>query len=598
MDEQKRPFFRRHRWLLWLAGIAVVVFIAIGVALSIVARRFEPYVRARIVQGLEQRFHTHVELDAFHVQVNNIRRGEWGIWASGQGLRIWPPQPVNGVQPLDTSVSSGTPLISLDEFSFHMPLRWNQTKELHIGEVRLKGMHVVVPPRVKNPETGEQSAGSISQLAQSASGKGPSEATETEPEPEGKKLPALVVDRIVCDSADLLLETNKPGKLPMRFPIPHLTLMNVTPGGAMNYVADVLNPKPLGPVHAEGSFGPWVTADPGLSDISGTYHMEKAEMGVFKGIAGLITSDGKFAGTMRNISITGTARVPDFRLLHFGTPVPLATRFDARVDGTDGDTWLDKVDATLGHSQFQTSGKVVRVRLDANGNVTSAQNGHVVVDGHAIDLNVNVAHGQMEDFMKLTSKSGDAMLSGILATKAHLLIPPGHEPVDEKIKIDGTFDLSNARFASDAVQAKIEQLSLRGQGKPDQLKTADPTLVRSEMRGTFHMADGVIVLPDLDYSVPGADIQLKGSYALSGALNFDGTARMEATVSKMVGGWKGILLKPADKFFKKDGAGTLVPIKVSGTREAPQFGVDFSRMGFKGTKPERPDQKQPDTPQH
>ncbi len=312
---------------MWLVGVVVVVLIAISVALGIVARRFEPYVRARIVQGLAQRFHTHVELDGFHVQVNNIRRGEWGLWAEGQGLRIWPPHPVNGVQPLDTSISSGEPLISLDEFSFHMPLRWDLTKEVHIGEVRLKGMHVVVPPRVKNPETGEQSGGLISQLAKSAAGKGTSVTTEAETEPEGKKLPALMVDRVVCENTDLLLETNKPGKMPMRFPIPHLTLTNVTPGGAMGYVADVLNPKPLGPVHAEGSFGPWVTADPGVSAISGTYHMDKAEMGVFKGIAGLITSDGKFEGTLRNISVTGTATVPDFRLLHFGTPMPLTTRF-------------------------------------------------------------------------------------------------------------------------------------------------------------------------------------------------------------------------------------------------------------------------------
>ena len=107
---------------MWLAGVIVVVLIAISVALTIVARRFEPYVRARIVQGLEQRFHTHVELDGFHVQVNNIRKGEWGLWAAGQGLRIWPPHPVNGVQPLDTTVSSGSPLISLNEFSFHVPL--------------------------------------------------------------------------------------------------------------------------------------------------------------------------------------------------------------------------------------------------------------------------------------------------------------------------------------------------------------------------------------------------------------------------------------------------------------------------------------------
>ena len=53
---------------------------------------------------------------------------------------------------------------------------------------------------------------------------------------------------------------------------------------------------------------------------------------------------------------------------------------------------------------------------------------------------------------------------------------------------------------------------------------------------------------------------------------------MQATVSAMVGGWKGLLLKPVDRYFEKDGAGTEVPIQINGTRENPQFGVDFNRM--------------------
>ena len=33
-----------------------------------------------------------------------------------------------------------------------------------------------------------------------------------------------------------------------------------------------------------------------------------------------------------------------------------------------------------------------------------------------------------------------------------------------------------------------------------------------------------------------------------GTLDFTGKAMMEATVSQMVGGWAGALLKPADRF--------------------------------------------------
>ncbi|HEX8811859.1 MAG TPA: AsmA-like C-terminal region-containing protein [Terracidiphilus sp.] len=609
MDQKNKSFFRRHRWLLWLGGSVLVVLIALSVALAIVARRFEPFLRARIIQGLSDRFHTHVELDGFHVAVNNIRRGQWGIWAVGSGLRIWPPQPVNGVQDLDVSNAAvaGAPLISLQEFSFHVPLRWEETKLIRIAEVRLNGLNVVVPPRAgrtpqavspASKQSAGMAAGGVPQLVKAAF----SIADSPRPSVGSGIHPALVVDRVVCENVDLLLETNKPGKLPMHFPIPHLTLTNATPNGPVGYVADVLNPKPLGMVHSVGTFGPWVTADPGLSAVSGTYHMEKADMGVFKGIAGLITSDGHFTGTLRNISVTGTTTVPDFRLTHFGNPMHLTTRFDARVDGTDGDTWLDKVDATLGQSQFTTAGEIVRVRIDRSGNEVSAQSGQIApeqvnIDGHSINLNVNVPRGQLEDFLKLTSKSGNAMLTGELTAKAHLVIPPGHIPVEQRLKLDGTFQLSNAQFTSEKVQEKLQQLSLRGQGKPNEVKTADPALVRSDMSGTFHMANGIIALPDLNYRVPGADIQLQGSYALEGPLEFTGTARMDATVSQMVGGWKGLLLKPADKFFKKDGAGTQVPITIKGTREAPEFAVDFGKLEIKSTKPESPADKQSETKQ-
>jgi hypothetical protein len=105
----------------------------------------------------------------------------------------------------------------------------------------------------------------------------------------------------------------------------------------------------------------------------------------------------------------------------------------------------------------------------------------------------------------------------------------------------------------------------------------------------------VIALPNLKYTVPGAEIDLNGTYGVDGAtLNFKGTAQMQATVSQMVGGWKGMLLKPADKLFKKNGAGTEVPIHVDGTEQDPMFGVDFKKIGH--TSPQIPGQTSPQIP--
>jgi hypothetical protein len=139
------------------------------------------------------------------------------------------------------------------------------------------------------------------------------------------------------------------------------------------------------------------------------------------------------------------------------------------------------------------------------------------------------------------------------------------------------------------IQDRIAGLSARGQGRPKDAKNGGHADVRSTMNGSFKMADRVVTLSALEYTVPGAVIDLKGSYAVEGGkLNFAGTAKMDATVSAMVGGWKGLLLKPIDRYFQKDGAGTEVPIHIEGTRENPQFGIDFNRM--KGSSAQRPDE--------
>ena len=58
--------------------------------------------------------------------------------------------------------------------------------------------------------------------------------------------------------------------------------------------------------------------------------------------------------------------------------------------------------------------------------------------------------------------------------------------------------------------------------------------------------------------------------------DFAGKVRTDAKLSQMVASrWKSILLKPVDPFFKKNGAGAEIPVKVSGTKTAPKFGLDL-----------------------
>ena len=59
---------------------------------------------------------------------------------------------------------------------------------------------------------------------------------------------------------------------------------------------------------------------------------------------------------------------------------------------------------------------------------------------------------------------------------------------------------------------------------------------------------------------------------------------MDAKLSQMMTDWKSILLKPVDPFFSKHGDGTEIPVKVTGTKSEPHFGLDFGHKKTKRTK--------------
>jgi hypothetical protein len=138
--------------------------------------------------------------------------------------------------------------------------------------------------------------------------------------------------------------------------------------------------------------------------------------------------------------------------------------------------------------------------------------------------------------------------------------------------LDGNFEISEARFLQSKIQKKIDTLSRRGQGKPGDEEIVK---VQSGMAGTFNLAHGVITFNSLSFDVPGAGVDLAGSYNLvKDDLDFHGTLMLQAKVSQTFTGWKRWALKPIDPFFAKQSAGTLLHIQVTGTSKDPQFGRD------------------------
>jgi len=284
-------------------------------------------------------------------------------------------------------------------------------------------------------------------------------------------------------------------------------------------------------------------------------------LSTIKGIGGILSSTGKYAGVLDKIVVDGATDTPDFRLAISGRPVPLHTDFHAIVDGTSGDTYLQPVKAKLLDSWLTATGSVVRTKEPA---------------GHHVELDVVIEKGKIDDLLKLAIRTDPPIMTGDVRLNTHFDLPPGEPDVANRLKLAGNFQVSDAHFSNDNIQGKIDAISMRTQGKPKQAKEGIADRVPADLRGTFSLADGLISFSQLQFQIPGTQVNLTGQYSLDGdRFDFHGKARLDAKLSQMVTGWKSILLKPVDPFFSKNGAGTEIPVTISGTKSEPHFGVGF-----------------------
>jgi hypothetical protein len=535
------PHPHEHRTLrIFLVVFCSVALVAIASGIivgEILLHRSGPMMKQKVIDTLSARFDSRVELDSFSVSLVK------GFEVSGAGLKLYP-----------NHLRMDAPLFAVDRFSFHA-FGWRQLLRtpMVINRVQVSGLSIHLPPK--------QQRASMSQFQQT----GPA---------SGRHSPIKIhVGELDIDHAVLVIDTSKPGKLPLNFDIGSIRLTSVGAGRPMKFHAVLVNPKPVGNIDSTGDFGPFDAEDPGDTPVDGDYSFSYADLGTLKGIGGILASTGHYAGQLDNIEVDGETTTPDFRLTIAGHPMALNTKFHAVVDGLNGDTHLLPVDAWLAQTHIVARGDVVRVPGRP---------------GHDIRLDVTIGPGRIQDLLQLSVKSDPPLMTGQVQLHASFELPPGPESVTSKVQLHGDFTVMGAHFDSDKIQSAIDQLSLRGQGKAGEanqersaLKSGDTdnaqaANIGSEMHGTFIFLNEKLTISGLDYQVPGADITMNGVYTLDDqTFDFHGMARLQAHVSQMVTGWKSILLKPVDPFFAKNGAGTQVPIAITGTRSDPKIGLDF-----------------------
>jgi hypothetical protein len=195
------------------------------------------------------------------------------------------------------------------------------------------------------------------------------------------------------------------------------------------------------------------------------------------------------------------------------------------------------------------------------------------IKSRTIALDAVSDDARIEDLLSLAVKADKPAMTGSAKLVAKIVIPERDEDLIERLQLDGQFGLAKVHFTNPGVQAKIDAFSRRGQGKPKDMDLANEL---SNLKGRFRMNKAEVAFSDLTFDVEGASVALGGVYNIDGStLDFRGKLRMDARLSQTMTGWKSVVLKPFDPFFRGPKGGAEIPIKITGTRQNPTFGSDF-----------------------
>ena len=199
--------------------VAVLLVVAGTGAFVWWAVRATPHVRDRVVEALNERFASQVELATLDASV--IPQPHVG----GTGLKL-----------RHNGRTDVPPLISINAFDASASVTGLLGTPLHLGTVRLDGLEVRVPPGGLN--------------AGAKKDDGPHVDHAERPSP-------ILIDRIESRDATLHIASRRPGRLPRIFEIHDLVMRDFGDPEGARFEAGLTNPVPHGRIETSGVFGTW-----------------------------------------------------------------------------------------------------------------------------------------------------------------------------------------------------------------------------------------------------------------------------------------------------------------------------------------------------
>jgi hypothetical protein len=510
------PLFRRIRWRLWIPaalGTLALIYIVV-IALN------WPFTQQAVIDALQERSLRTVTIGHFY-------RTFFPPGCTAEDIRFQ-----------HRKHKEKAPLITVRKLVLVTTYLRIATLQERLSLVRIMDMHVTVPPSE------------------------PGQPNSVMPLTYSKSAPSIKIDRIIADGA-VLDFLSKTGTKPYRLMIDKLRLDGIGNNLPMAYKTLISNETPPGKIRSSGVFGTWNPKDPGSTPLHGNYTFENANLAAFGGISGTLFSSGNFQGTLREVRVQGTAKVPNFKIYDTSHERQLAVAYHAIVDGTKGDTKLEEVSARFDRTTAEFKGSVAGSG-QASGKIAS------------IDMWTN--NGRVEDILRLFISAKTAPLTGAFTFAGHVDIPPGPGPFLRRIKMSGDFGVAGGKFANRETESDLTRLSDSAEKHHDSAAEQPAVSVLSDLKGHGSAVNGIATLTNISFSMPGAKARMHGTYGLIDyKVDLHGTLLTTGNPSDATTGFKAFMVKVITPVFKKKHSAKLVPFKITGSYSNVNMSLDLGR---------------------
>ena len=181
----------------------------------------------------------------------------------------------------------------------------------------------------------------------------------------------------------------------------------------------------------------------------------------------------------------------------------------------------------------------------------------------------------MGDLLKMVQRESPSV-AGTVTFKASVEVGSGPAAFLQRMNLKGEISLAHIRFNKPDTQHAMDAFSYRVRKDPKGDAKGDPPPVTALARSHTRFVNGIAYFPDVHVALPGAEALLQGNLNLiDSKIHLTGKLLLQQDISHTATGWKSLMLKPLNPFFRHKGAGAVVSIAVTGTSQHPKVGQDL-----------------------